>query len=97
MATCVGEPGPEDLCAMPPLPTTATFNDEAQQLIDYLERSQKDIHTFQMPRLRQCSISLAEQQKLAAELREDMQTFARRVEVSIALKDLFRQEYTRIA
>ena len=64
---------------MPPLPTT--FDDGAKALIDTLERRQKDIRDFQIPRLRDCKGPLSLQQQYAAEIREDIDVFAKQVEV----------------
>lgn len=68
---------------MPPLPTT--LSDDTKNLIASLERRQKDLHDFQIPRLRSCKGPLATQQQFAAELREDVETFARQIEVCIFL------------
>lgn len=64
---------------MPPIPTT--FDGPARQLVESLKRRYHDLSEFQIPRLRNCKSSLTEQQQLAAELREDLDTFARQVEV----------------
>lgn len=66
---------------MPPLP--ATFDAETTAALDALTRRQHDITTFQIPRLRECADSLATQQRLAAELREDIESYARGVDVSV--------------
>jgi protein transport protein SEC20 len=68
---------------MPPLPTT--FDDIAKGLLDALERRQKDIRDFQIPRLRACTGPLSLQQRYAAEVREDVDVFARDVEVRLLL------------
>jgi len=63
---------------MPPLPSTLT--EETTQLIDSLNRSQKDLQEFQIPRLRDFKGSLAVQQQYAGEIREDLETFGRKVQ-----------------
>ena len=65
---------------MPPLPTT--FDDATNASIATIQRRQIDLREFQLPRLRGCSESLALQQQYAAELREDLETIMRFVEVS---------------
>ena len=65
---------------MPPLPTT--FDDATNASIATIQRRQTDLREFQLPRLRGCSESLALQQQYAAELREDLETIMRFVEVS---------------
>ena len=69
------------LVTMPPLPTT--LNDETKDLILSLQRRQKDLSEFQVPRLRACIGPLSLQQDLATELREDIETFTRQIEVRI--------------
>ncbi|KAJ6538723.1 Sec20-domain-containing protein [Mycena sp. CBHHK59/15] len=63
---------------MPPLPNT--FDEETAQLIAAAHRHQTDLAEFQIPRLRSCQGPLSLQQNLAAELREDVDTFARQIE-----------------
>ncbi|EIN08423.1 hypothetical protein PUNSTDRAFT_144022 [Punctularia strigosozonata HHB-11173 SS5] len=63
---------------MPPLPTS--FDEETVAVIDSLGRRQRDISTFQIPRLRDCNDALLVQQQLAAELRDDIERYARDVE-----------------
>ncbi|KAJ7634790.1 Sec20-domain-containing protein, partial [Roridomyces roridus] len=63
---------------MPPLPHT--FDEETQKLIEATRRREKDLNEFQVPRLRECRGPLSLQQNLAAELREDIDTFARQIE-----------------
>lgn len=65
---------------MPPLPTT--FDDATNASIASIQRRQNDLREFQLPRLRGCSESLTVQQQYAAELREDLETITRLVEVS---------------
>ena len=66
---------------MPPLPTT--FDDATNTSIASIQRRQNDLREFQLPRLRGCSESLTVQQQYAAELREDVETITRLVEVSL--------------
>lgn len=66
---------------MPPLPTT--FDDATNASVASIQRRQTDLREFQLPRLRGCSESLALQQQYAAELREDLETITRFVEVSL--------------
>jgi hypothetical protein len=66
---------------MPPLPTT--FDDATNSSIASIQRRQNDLREFQLPRLRGCSESLTVQQQYAAELREDLETITRLVEVSL--------------
>lgn len=60
-----------------------TIDDDTRNLVDGLERRQKDLTDFQVPRLRQFIGSLVEQERLAAELKEDLDVFGRQVEVSV--------------
>lgn len=69
------------IIVMPPLPTT--FDDATNASIASIQRRQNDLHEFQLPRLRGCSESLTVQQQYAAELREDLETITRLVEVSL--------------
>jgi hypothetical protein len=64
---------------MPPLPRT--LDEQTQQLVSSAQRLQHDLVDFQIPRLRDCKGPLATQQRLAAELREDIDRLARYVEV----------------
>ena len=68
------------IITMPPLPTT--FDDATNASIASIQRRQNDLREFQLPRLRGCSDSLTVQQQYAAELREDLETITRLVEVS---------------
>jgi len=77
---------------MPPLPTT--FDDATNASIASVKRRQSDLREFQIPRLRGCSESLTIQQQYAAELREDLETITRLVEVSMCKNLSF---YSRIA
>jgi protein transport protein SEC20 len=66
---------------MPPLPST--YDEETKSLIASIQRRQKDLSQFQIPRLRDCKGPLTVQQDLAAELREDFDTLGRQIEVSV--------------
>jgi protein transport protein SEC20 len=68
---------------MPPLPNT--YDEETKNLIESVQRRQTDLSQFQIPRLRSCKGPLSVQQDLAAELREDMDTFGKQIEVSISI------------
>ncbi|KAJ7266956.1 Sec20-domain-containing protein [Mycena haematopus] len=70
---------------MPPLPNT--FDEETLQLIAAAQRHEKDLAEFQIPRLRSCRGPLSLQQDLAAEIREDIDTFARQIETLDVLID----------
>lgn len=65
---------------MAPIP--ATFDADAQALLEAAERRQNDLSTFQIPRLRSCAGPLATQQALVAEIREDIEQLTKQVEVS---------------
>ncbi|KAG6829708.1 hypothetical protein H0H92_003743 [Tricholoma furcatifolium] len=62
---------------MAPIPMT--FTDDASQLISAIKRRQTDLLDFQIPRLQTCKGPLSLQQNLAAELREDIDTYERQV------------------
>jgi protein transport protein SEC20 len=66
---------------MPPLPLT--FDDATSASITSIQRRQRDLREFQIPRLRSCSESLATQQQYATELRDDLETVQRLIEVRI--------------
>jgi len=71
---------------MAPIPSTLAS--ETKSLIETLERKRKDLLDFQIPRLRSCKGPLVTQQDYAAELREDIDGFARSVEtLDIAVDD----------
>ena len=71
---------------MPPIPST--LDSDARELILALERKQKDLQDFQIPRLRTCKGPLANQQQFASELREDTEAFAKQVEaLGLAVED----------
>ncbi|KZP15315.1 Sec20-domain-containing protein [Athelia psychrophila] len=63
---------------MPPLPTT--YDDETKALIASIQRRQKDLTEFQIPRLRNCRGPLNVQQNFAAELREDIDALSKQIE-----------------
>lgn len=69
---------------MPPIPIT--FDDGTKDAIEALERRQKDLREFQIPRLRTCKGPLALQQQYAAEIREDVEVLARQVEVRLNIR-----------
>lgn len=71
---------------MAPLPST--LSEELLTTIDSLRRRRTDLSDFQIPRLRNCTGPLAVQQQYAAELREDLDAFARQVEVRLYLQSL---------
>lgn len=64
---------------MAPIPTQ--LDEEISNSIHSLQRRQKDLAEFQIPRLRECKGPLTTQQQYAAELREDLDSFAKQVEV----------------
>jgi len=71
---------------MPPIPST--LDEGARSLVESLQRRRKDLSDFQIERLRTCTGPLALQQRLAAELREDLDTFARQIEnLDVAVDD----------
>ncbi|KXN86560.1 Protein transport protein sec20 [Leucoagaricus sp. SymC.cos] len=64
------------------------FDDHTSAAIDAAGRRLHDIRDFQLPRLRKCESSLADQQQLSAELREDMDNVGRLVEeLAVAIED----------
>ena len=68
--------GCRSLTTMPP-----TFDEETTDLIDSVTRLQIDLADVQLPRLRACTGPLVQQQTYAAEVREDVDTLTRKVEV----------------
>lgn len=66
---------------MAPIPSS--LNTETINLIDNLQRRQKDLDDYQVPRLRDCKGPLSVQQKLAAELKEDLNAFGQQIEVRV--------------
>ncbi|KAF4564648.1 hypothetical protein EYR40_010815 [Pleurotus pulmonarius] len=63
---------------MPPIPIV--YDEEVTQLLESTQRRQKDIADFQIPRLRTCDGPLVLQQRLFAELREDIDLYARELQ-----------------
>ncbi|CCM04892.1 uncharacterized protein FIBRA_07088 [Fibroporia radiculosa] len=78
---------------MPPIPST--LDATTISLVESLQRRQKDLSEFQLSRLRSCTGPLAVQQRFAAELREDLEAFARQVENLDAAVDDQRTERDR--
>jgi len=72
---------------MPSLPST--FPQETTDLISSARRHQTDLLEFQIPKLRSCNGPLSTQQNLWAEIREDIEAYARQVEaLDISVGDL---------
>lgn len=68
--------------------TFSMFDDHTTAAIDTARRRIQDISNFQIHRLRTCESSLADQQQLSAELREDMDNISRLVEeLAVAIED----------
>lgn len=65
---------------MPPIPVA--FPEDILRLISSLERRQTDLNEFQIPRLKSCHGPLSLQQNLAAEVKEDIDSFSQQVEVN---------------
>ncbi|KAL4263625.1 Sec20-domain-containing protein [Pleurotus pulmonarius] len=63
---------------MPPIPIV--YDEEVTQLLESTQRRQKGIADFQIPRLRTCDGPLVLQQRLFAELREDIDLYARELQ-----------------
>ncbi|KAI9437239.1 Sec20-domain-containing protein [Lactarius indigo] len=78
---------------MPPLPPT--FDDATSASIASIQRRQNDLRDFQIPRLRDCTESLATQQQYAAELREDLEAVMRLIESLDESVDMQRSERSR--
>ncbi|KAI1788631.1 Sec20-domain-containing protein [Ganoderma leucocontextum] len=71
---------------MAPLPSL--LDEEMTTLLASLERRQKDLSDFQIPRLRTCTGPLTQQQQYAAELRDDLDSFGRQLEsLDVAVED----------
>jgi protein transport protein SEC20 len=64
---------------MAPIPKT--FDEQTNNAIDNVNRRLKDLAEFQIPRLRKCAGPLALQQRLSAELRDDLDACVQLVEV----------------
>ncbi|KAL5498981.1 SEC20 [Sanghuangporus vaninii] len=62
-------------------PISQVIDDETKALIDNLQRRERDLAEFQIPRLRDCKGPLSLQQRLAAELKEDLDAFVKQVEI----------------
>jgi len=65
---------------MPPL--SDTLYDESRPKLERIERRLNDAESFQIPRLRNHVGTLALQQQYAAELREDLESCRRELQVS---------------
>jgi protein transport protein SEC20 len=65
---------------MPPIPQK--FDRETANLIESIERRRKDVDTFQLPRLKKCIGPLSMQQQYASELRDDVETLSKQIDVS---------------
>ncbi|TDL22865.1 Sec20-domain-containing protein [Rickenella mellea] len=63
---------------MPPLPST--IDDETTRAVESLNRRQKDLTSYQIPRLRDCKGPLSTQQQYAAELKDDLDAFGQQVD-----------------
>ncbi|EJC99303.1 Sec20-domain-containing protein [Fomitiporia mediterranea MF3/22] len=75
---------------MAPIPQT--LDDEIKGLIDNLNRRQKDLAEYQVPRLRGCKGPFSEQQRFAAELREDLDAFGKQIEtLEVRAEDVVRK------
>lgn len=71
---------------MPPLPSS--LDEDVKSSIAALERRQKDLEDFQIPRLRTYKGPLRTQQQYASELREDIESFAKQIEdLDVAVDD----------
>ncbi|KAL5522741.1 hypothetical protein ACEPAG_8759 [Sanghuangporus baumii] len=64
---------------MAPIPQI--LDDETKVLVDKLQRRERDLVEFQIPRLRDCKGPLSLQQRLAAELKEDLDAFVKQIEI----------------
>lgn len=64
---------------MPPIPVA--LPEDILRLISSAERRRTDLDEFQIPRLRSCNGPLSLQQNLAAEVKEDIDSFSQQVEV----------------
>lgn len=68
------------LLTMPPIPSPLFT--EARTSYEGISRRLKDLGEYQIPRLRDCKGPLTLQQQFAAELRDDTESIAKRLEVS---------------
>ncbi|KAF7984707.1 hypothetical protein HWV62_13012 [Athelia sp. TMB] len=78
---------------MPPLPNT--YDEETKGLISSIQRRQKDLIEFQIPRLRNCKGPINVQQNFAAELREDIDALGKQIEALEASVDDQKGERNR--
>ena len=69
------------------------FDEETSDLIDSVTRLQNDLADVQLPRLRACTGPLVQQQTYAAEVREDIDTLTRKVEVRCIFCVFMAQSY----
>jgi protein transport protein SEC20 len=67
---------------MPPIPVT--LDEQTRLSMESLQRRINDLVKFQIPRLRQCTGPLAIQQRLNAEVRDDIDACTQQVEVSFS-------------
>lgn len=77
---------PHFLLGMPPLPDP--LYDETKTKLERLERRLNDAQVFQVPRLRNHVGTVALQQQYAAELREDLESCRRELQVCAMLQIL---------
>jgi len=75
---------------MAPIPSS--LDTETINLIDNLQRRQKDLDDFQLPRLRDCRGPLSVQQKFAAELKEDLDAFGQQIEEFVQSLDILADD-----
>ncbi|OCB90027.1 Sec20-domain-containing protein [Sanghuangporus baumii] len=68
-----------NIVVMAPIPQV--IDDETKAFIDNLQRRERDLVEFQIPRLRDCKGPLSLQQRLAAELKEDLDALVKQVEI----------------
>ena len=61
----------------------SAIDEETSNIIASLERRQKDLVDFQIPRLRTCTGPLTLQRQYTAEIRDDLDVFARQLEVRL--------------
>ncbi|TRM63548.1 hypothetical protein BD626DRAFT_402260 [Schizophyllum amplum] len=77
-------------------PISIGIDEETAALLERARRRQVDLTKSQIPRLRQCTGPLAAQQALAADVRDDLDTFARLVEfLHLAAEDTRAPELRR--
>ena len=63
-------------------PVSSPLFTEAKTSYEGISRRLKDLDEYQIPRLRDCKGPLTLQQQFAAELRDDTEALAKRLEVS---------------